>query len=308
MSEKLFKEEDEGRYVQDIRLLDEDKLKNLNEQTVRVLKKIAAERTYPKMIAEGLGLHEQKVYYHVRKLEEAGLIEVYKREKVGGALCKFYRPTSDAFGFSLTDDWKRVEMSTAGVSGEVLDFFSEFIGEGTFQGSIVVGSPKEHGPFMTSARDGHYAVQLGIFLGKFCDLEDRFVVKLDTEVRAEGAEDRHLAMVGGPITNMVSRSLNDKLDVRFDWEEKTWEIVSDLTGERYSGENLGLIAKVWEDGYARVLLSGLDFDGTKTCIIGITQEHEDILEGYEEDEEFYRVIRGLDRDGDGKTDDIEILE
>ncbi len=308
MTDKLLRTEDGDHYVKDIELLDEESLKNLNEQTIRVLKKISVERGYPKMIADELGIHEQKVYYHVRKLEEAGLIEVYKREKVGGALCKFYRPTSEAFGFSLNDEWKKVRMNKAGLSGKVLDFFSEFVGEGVFQGSIVVGSPKEHGPFMTSARDGHYAVQLGIFLGSFCDLEKRFVVKLDTEVKAEGATDRHLMMIGGPITNMISRDLNEDLDVRFDWEQKTWEIVSKRTGSRYSGENLGLIAKVHKDGLARILFSGLDFKGTKTCILGITQEHEEILKDYEVDDEFYRVIKGLDRDGDGKTDDIEVLE
>ncbi len=308
MSRKLLEEDEEGYRQKDIKLLEENQLKNLNDQTIKVLKKISATEAYPKMIAEELNMHEQKVYYHVRKLEDAGLIEVYKREKVGGALCKFYRPTSEAFGFSLTDEWKRVQMDRSSVSSKVMDFFSEFVGEGTFQGSIVVGSPKEHGPFMTSSRDGHYAVQLGIFLGKFCDLEERFVVKLDTEVKAEGANDRHLMMVGGPITNMVSRDLNESLDVRFDWEQKTWEIFSNITGERYSGENTGLIAKVWENGYARILLSGLDFEGTKTCIIGITQKPEEILEDYEKDEEFYRVIKGLDKDGDGKTDAIEILE
>ncbi len=308
MSDKLLREEEGSHYVKDIKLLDEEKLKNLNSQTVRVLEEFARERSYPKMVADRLDMHEQKVYYHVKKLEEAGLIEVYKREKAGGALCKFYRPTSEAFGFSLTDDWKKVRMDKLDVSGTILDFFAEFVEGGTFQGSIVVGSPKEHGPFMTSARDGHYAVQLGIFLGNFCDLENRFVIKLDTEVKAEGAHERNLMMIGGPITNMVTRDLNEDLDVRFDWEGKTWRIVSDATGADYMEDNLGLIAKVHEGDYARILLSGLDFEGTKSCILGITQNYEEILEDYEPGQEFYRVIRGLDRDGDGKTDDIEILE
>ncbi len=308
MSDKLLREEEGSHYVKDIKLLDEEKLKNLNSQTVRVLEEFARERSYPKMVADRLDMHEQKVYYHVKKLEEAGLIEVYKREKAGGALCKFYRPTSEAFGFSLTDDWKKVRMDKLDVSGTILDFFAEFVEGGTFQGSIVVGSPKEHGPFMTSARDGHYAVQLGMFLGNFCDLENRFVVKLDTEVKAEGAHERNLMMIGGPITNMVTRDLNEDLDVRFDWEGKTWRIVSDATGADYMEDNLGLIAKVHEGDYARILLSGLDFEGTKSCILGITQNYEEILEDYEPGQEFYRVIRGLDRDGDGKTDDIEILE
>jgi len=160
---------------------------------------------------------------------------------------------------------------------------------------------------MTASRDGHYAVQLGLFLGGFCDLEERFVVKLDTEVKAEEALDRNLIVIGGPITNTVSRDLNEDLDVRFDWE-KTWKIVSDRTGNSYSDENLGLIAKIEKNGHKRILLSGLDFEGTKTCILAATQQPEKVFDGYTRGEEFYRVIKGLDRDGDGKTDDIEILE
>ncbi|KXA88505.1 hypothetical protein AKJ57_06830, partial [candidate division MSBL1 archaeon SCGC-AAA259A05] len=114
-------------------------------------------------------------------------------------------------------------------------------------------------------------------------------------------------LVGGPITNTVSRDLNEKLKVNFDWD-KTWKIVSEKTGKEYLGDNLGLIAKIRENGHVWILLSGLDFKGTKTCIIAITQKYEKILRDYEGREEFYRVIRGLDRDGDGKTDDIEILE
>ena len=44
-------------------------------------------------------------------------------------------------------------------------FFKEFIDNGIFDGKIVVGSPQPHGPFKTSARDGHYAAHLALFLG-----------------------------------------------------------------------------------------------------------------------------------------------
>ncbi len=308
MTEKILKQKNNTNYTKNIKLLDDNKLKNLNQKTIQVLKQIAKHQTYPKHIAKTLDMHEQKIYYHVKKLEEAGLIKVYKTEKTGGALCKFYKPTSEAYGFTLDNNWTETKIPQAGTSEKIQNFFQEFIEKEKFQGSIVVGSPKEHGPFMTSARDGHYAVQLGLFLGKYTDLENRFVVKLDTEVKAENALDRHLMMVGGPITNIISRDLNDSLDVKFDWEEKTWEIVSDITDDRYSEENIGLIAKIWQNEHARILLSGLDFKGTKTCIIGITQYYDQILENYKQGEEYYKVIKGLDRDGDGKTDDIKILE
>ncbi|MFP4115981.1 MAG: S-layer protein [Candidatus Aenigmatarchaeota archaeon] len=307
MSEKLLKEEDGTRWVKQIKLLDRDKLRNLSPKTLEIFEEISRRKTYPKEIAETMDLHEQKVYYHIRKLESLGLVEVWKKERKGGALCKYYRPVAEAFGFNLSGSWSKAGRQDIDLPEKLLSFFSEFIQDGTFQGSIVVGSPKEHGPFMTAARDGHYAVQLGVFLGGFCDLEERFIIKLDTEVKAEEALDRNLILVGGPITNTVSRDLNEKLDVRFDWE-KTWKIVSEKTGNTYSDENLGLVAKIEDRGNARILLSGLDFKGTKSCVIAVTQHLEEVLGDYRQGEEFYRVIRGLDRDGDGKTDDIEIME
>lgn len=307
MSNKLLKEEEGEYWVKDAQLLDEEKLQTLSPKTVEILKKVSEEETYPKRIADQLGIHEQKVYYHIKKLEDLDLIEVSKKERKGGALCKFYRATSKAFAFDLDGGWNKIKPKKLDVSDRLLSFLSEFTEGGKFHGSIVVGSPKEHGPFMTSARDGHYAVQLGIFLGNFCDLENRFVVKLDTEVKAEDALDRHLLLIGGPITNTISRDLNENLKVKFDWE-KTWKIVSEVTGNEYSGENLALIAKIQESDHSRILISGLDFKGTKTGIIALTQYYDEILEDYDENEEFYRVIKGLDRDGDGKTDDIEILE
>ncbi|MFP4045500.1 MAG: S-layer protein, partial [Candidatus Aenigmatarchaeota archaeon] len=234
-------------------------------------------------------------------------IEVSKKERSRGAICKFYRVKADSFSFSLDESWEKIKLDEVPASDKVRDFFCDFIEDKTFRGSIVVGSPKEHGPFLTSARDGHYAVQLGVFLGDFCDLEKRFIVKLDTEVKAEEAHDRNLVLIGGPIANTVSRDLNEKLDVRFDWEDQ-WKIVSEKTGREYTGDNIGLIAKVEINGYSRLLLSGLHHKGTKSCIIGLTQYHEQILDDHEPESDFYRVIRGLDKDGDGKTDTIEVLE
>lgn len=307
MSKKLLKKEGGDHWAKEIQLLDKDKLRNLSPKTIQILEEISRKQTYPKKIAQDLDVHEQKVYYHIRKLEELDLVEVSRKERKGGALCKYYRPKAGAFGFNLTKDWKKMKSPKLDLPENLLSFFSEFMEDGIFQGSIVVGSPKDHGPFMTSARDGHYAVQLGIFLGNFCDLENRFVVKLDTEVKAEDALNRDLMLIGGPITNTISRDLNEELKVRFDWE-KTWKIVSERSDNEYSGENLGLLAKIQHNGHTRILLSGLDFKGTKTCIIAITQNYGEILKDYKPGEEFYRVIKGLDRDGDGKTDDVEILE
>ena len=188
------------------------------------------------------------------------------------------------------------------------DFLYEFIKDGVFNGSIVVGSPAQHGPFLTTARDGHYAAQLGMFLGKFCSSGNRFVIKLDTELKAEESQNRNLIIIGGPVANMVCADLNEKLKIKFNWD-KTWKIVSEK-GE-YFEETDGLVAKItnpWDNTKKIILLSGIKFEGTKSCILGLTQKYEKLLKGFSKNRDFYKVIRGLDRDGDGKVDDIKILE
>jgi len=63
-----------------------------------------------------------------------------------------------------------------------------------------------------------------------------------------------------------------------------------------------------ESGAVIVLLSGLHAVGTMAAILGLTHFAEDVLEGYSPGEDFYRVVAGQDRDGDGRLDAVSILE
>ena len=119
-----------------------------------------------------------------------------------------------------------------------------------------------------------------------------------------------MILIGGPVTNIISSEVNNKLDVKFVWNN-SWQICSSISKKCYAQENCGLIAKVknpWDKNKSIILLSGLRYGGTKACIIAITQHANKILQDYNKKNDFYRVINGLDRDGDGKIDDIEILE
>src|SRR3990172_6579624 len=69
----------------------------------RILKELASFPTYPRELAKRLNVHEQKVYYHIHKLEKAGLIEVVKKQEVHGTLANVYAPTAPAFVFALKE-------------------------------------------------------------------------------------------------------------------------------------------------------------------------------------------------------------
>src|SRR6266702_4256584 len=243
----------------------------------RILQELARAPDYPNALAARLNVHEQKVYYHVRRLERAGLLEVIREE------------------------------SKRGASARVLE---EFSSDGMFNGSIVVGSPYTHGPFSTTSRDSPYAVELGFFLGRLFAAPKRPLVRLDTELKAAGPGRDHLILVGGPVANIITMDLNPHLAVNFDWKQ-VWRMASSRTKRHYADEQVGLIAKVrspWNPSRAVVLLGGLHAVGTMAAILGVTQSADDVLDGYKPGEDFYRVVAGQDRDADGRIDTVSILE
>lgn len=307
---KLLVERKKGKHFsKEIEIVDTPSklLPALNKTAINILSEIANKPNYPKEIAKKLGIDRQKVYYHIHKLEKSGLIKVVKEMKKGGAICKFYYPISHAFGFELSTNEREIRLEE---TQKFKEFLEEFIGSGIFNGFIVVGSPVPHGPFLTSARDGHCAVQLAFLLGNFCELPKEDVVKLDTEVRAEHEEKNNMILIGGPITNTISSEVNEKLKIRFVWKE-VWKVFSEISEKEYVDEDLGIIAKIknpWDETKKIIILAGLKFEGTKACILGITNFSEKLLKNYRKGEDFFALIKGLDKDGDGKIDDIRILE
>src|SRR3990172_7074447 len=67
----------------------------------RILQELARSPDYPSNLAARLHLHEQKVYYHVRQLESAGLLRVVRSEARKGAAARILAPTADAFAILL---------------------------------------------------------------------------------------------------------------------------------------------------------------------------------------------------------------
>ncbi|HEX9341859.1 MAG TPA: helix-turn-helix domain-containing protein [Thermoplasmata archaeon] len=276
----------------------------------RILQELARAPDYPNALAARLNVHEQKVYYHVRRLERAGLLEVIREESKRGASARVLAPTADAFAVVLKGRGTPVASPLLPHAGIVARFLEEFSSEGTFNGSIVVGSPYTHGPFGTTSRDSPYAVELGFFLGRLFAAPKRPLLRLDTEMKAAGPGRDHLILVGGPVANIITMDLNPHLAVNFDWKQ-VWRMESSRTKRHYVDEQVGLIAKVrnpWNPARVVVLLGGLHAVGTMAAILGMTQSADDVLDGYTPGEDFYRVVAGQDRDADGRIDAVSILE
>src|SRR3989344_1338447 len=68
-----------------------------SELAHKILNLLAKEPMYTIDIAKSLKVHEQKVYYHIRNLEKAGIIKIVKKETKHGATANFYALTEPAF-------------------------------------------------------------------------------------------------------------------------------------------------------------------------------------------------------------------
>lgn len=274
----------------------------------RILGELAKSPDYPSALAKRLRVHEQKVYYHINRLREAGLLRVVREEQGQGAPAKILAPSAEAFALVLPGSGS-ASTDLAPLSGPLRAFLGDFAKDGMLDAWMVLGAPTPHGPFLTAARDSPYAAQLGLFLGRYFGLRRGLAVKLDTEVKAEGLEKGNLIVIGGPVANIVALDLNPKLAVTFDWSQ-VWRLRSTGTGKTYADETVGIVAKVpnpWKAGAWILEVAGLRYPGTIAALLAVTDYAEVLLRGYEGGE-LYRVVQGWDRDGDGRLDDIQVLE
>jgi len=312
------------RMVKDIKIFDDPQMLKiiLNRTSWKILSMLYEKERYPLEVARALGVHEQKVYYHIRKLLKAGVVTLARQEERKGAVAKYYKVIYPAFGIEFPQGYKPIERLLSSLFGfggysVVRMFFSEFINQnGIFDGKIVVGSPIPHGPFKTSARDGHYASHLAFFFGQFIIMPHDFSVKLDVDVKVEKEEKNNLVLVGGPGTNLLTQELNDYLPVKFNMmpSEQGYllgGLVSQKTGRVYVADSVGVVAKIvnpWDSSKRVIVLAGNKAVGTKACVLALTNFWEKTLKDYRGEDTFAKVIQGYDMDGDGKVDSIEILE
>jgi DNA-binding transcriptional ArsR family regulator len=288
----------------------------LNKLSWKILQLLSEKEMYPMEIAKKLKVHEQKIYYHIRKLAKAGVIKVVREEEKKGAVAKYYKTVFPAMGAELPFGYQKINrLPVNSIDEKMRRFLNPLIKDDTFDAKIVVGSPDPHGPFKATARDGHYAAYLTFFLGQFVDLPKNFSIKLDVDVKAEKEERNNLISVGGPGTNLITQELNEFLPIRFNMMPSEHGfllggLVSEKTQNIYTADDMGVIAKIpnpWNTEKSVIVLAGNKAVGTKACVLALTKFWKKTLKNFD-DSKFVAVIQGFDLDGDGKVDSIEVLE
>ncbi len=279
----------------------------------RIMELLSRGPMYPAQVAKELKIYEQSSYYYIRKLVGIGAVEEAGKNFVRGGTARLYRAASPSFGIEM--DWGETKFVSALPSDvlhpSALKLFENFVSGKEFKGLIVVGAPDPHGPYKSSARDGHYAVHLGFFLGHITSAApSEFVVKLDVDAKAEKVlTGNNLISIGGPGTNIVTAEFNRYLPIRFD-EKNFWSGLVDESGKRYSLDNHGLIAKIrnpYDGNSSVIVVAGVRAAGTKSAIIALTNYSEDVLEKYNGEDDWALVVQGFDMNSDGKMDHVDIV-
>jgi hypothetical protein len=280
----------------------------------RIMELLSRGPKYPAQVAKELKIYEQSAYYYIRKLVSIGAVQEVGRNFVRGGTARLYQTSSPSFGIEM--DWgetKLGSMMPAGGGGHpsASRFFENFVAGKEFRGLLVVGAPDPHGPYKSSARDGHYAVHLAFFLGHVTGaVPSEFVVKLDVDAKAEKVlTGNNLISIGGPGTNIVTAEFNRYLPVRFD-EKNFWSGLIDGSGNRYGLDNHGLIAKIknpYDGNSSIVVVAGVRSAGTKSAVIALTNYSEEVLKRYNGEDEWALVVQGFDMNSDGKIDHVDVV-
>ncbi|MFY9870970.1 MAG: hypothetical protein WAK17_14735 [Candidatus Nitrosopolaris sp.] len=268
---------------------------------------------YPIEIAKKLRIYEQSAYYYVRKLVEIGALEDAGTNNVRGGTARLYHSSSPAFGIEMSWGEKHLDFQTHPDYEHPYGrkFFNDYIVNNCFNGLIIVGAPDPHGPYRSSARDGHYAVHLAFFLGMISNIPSEFIVKLDADAKAEKViEGNNLISIGGPGTNIITAEFNKFLPIKFN-EKNFWSgLVEGSSAKPYNLDNQGLIAKI-KNPYNHekniIVVAGVRSIGTKSAVIALTNYSEEILKSYQNDEEWALVVQGFDMNADGKIDHVDII-
>lgn len=309
METYLAKKEKGSFKITKARFLEEpSQIKIIDHPTrIKIIKMLDKTAMFPGEMAKKLGLHEQKLYYHLKQLDNAGVVEVVETKNIRGTTAKKFKASELSFAFTLTDNWEDLNIAVPNVNASLERFINPFINNGKFSAKIVVGSPDPHGPFKASARDGHYAVDLALFFGKYSKSPEKSIVALDVDT---GLEKGNLIVVGGPVTNMTAKELNKSLPVKFS-ESPPWGLISDKTHKEYTQENSGIIARIPHPNSPEhhiLYLAGIRGVGTKSAVLAFITRHEELLKTFSKQKVWSAVVQGFDLDGDGKIDSVDILE
>lgn len=281
-----------------------------NKLTQDILKRLSKTNLCAMDVARDLKEHEQKIYYHLRRLEKAGIIKVVGTEKRSGMTAKMYSTVSPIVAAKLYDDGHIVDsLAPHTLDPKMNKFFEPFVKEGLLDAKIIVGDPSPHGKYDKGAKDPMYAADFFLMMGRL--LKDfRFPhYKIDIEIRESDLKE-NLILLGDPKSNTISEKVNEHLPIHFEFEPE-FVIKSKVRIKKYNDPRTGIIIKYtnpFNKDKKILLVAGIRSKGMRAAVIALTQHFDKMVFDMDEEGNVFRVVEGLDKDGDGIVDSIRIVE
>jgi DNA-binding transcriptional ArsR family regulator len=281
-----------------------------NALSIRIIKELVKNPSCALDLARGLKEHEQKIYYHIRKLENSGIIKLVGSEKRFGMTAKIYDVVSPVVATKLYDDGlslKATESLTKNL--DMVRLMHPFVVDGKLNAKIIIGNPYPHGKYEKGSADSPYVADLALFLGNMVSNLEMPCYKLDDHVREKDLKN-NLILIGNPQFNTITEKVNKHLPVYFD-EKKNWAITSRSTGNSYTDDFMGVVIKCpnpFNPEKKLLILAGKRSRGTIASIIAATQQTKNLINDNSNTNEFARIVKGIDKEGDGFIDTVKFIE
>lgn len=281
-----------------------------SDLSLKIISELAKKPACAMDLSRRLDQHEQKIYYHLRKLENAGIIKQIRTEKRHSMTAKIYGVVSPVVSTKIhTNGGHSIEEKSMMPPPKMKKLLTPFIKDGKLNALLILGDPYEHGEHDAPARSSVHTFDFAVMMGRFLK-ELKFPhYKLDVDIREEDLKN-NLIVFNSSKANTVIQKLNQYMPIYFD-NKRGWQIVSTFSGKTYTDPRIGLIAKFdnpFCEGKKVLVISGLRTRGIHSSIIAITQQLNKLMEGISERDDLFRVVEGFDKDGDRVIDTVRFLE
>ncbi len=280
-----------------------------SELAVKIVSELSRQPQCAMDLSRKLKQHEQKIYYHLRNLERAGMVKKVGTESRYGMTAKIYDVVSPVVSAKLYEDGYSVSNPEPMKNPVVAEFLKPFIQNGKLNAKILIGDPYPHGKFDAGGMDACYASELALLLGIHINQFPVNSVRLDIHVTEEDLKE-NLIIIGCPKYNGISYKINQYLPIYFD-EDEDWKIVSKITGKHYDNDLAGVVIKC-NNPYNRnkkiLVLAGRRTRGTQSAVMAVTKNLNELVKHADDTSTLAKVVRGVDANGDSVVDSIKILE
>lgn len=264
-------------------------------------------------VAKKLKQHEQKIYYHIRRLEKAGIVYTISNERRRGMIAKIYSVVSPVVATKLFEKGVEVKDRITTIRSEVTEFFSPFVKDGVLNAKIILGSTKIHGKYEARAVDSPFLTDFLLFLGSLITNLDvsSVIYRFDIDVTEEELKNNNLILIGNPKINSITDRINSSLPIYFD-VNTDFRIISKLTGNKYSYDADAVVIKTknpFNPSKELLLLAGKRSEGLRSAVIAVMNHTNEILSGNIKNKNLIaKVVSGVDKDSDGLIDGVKFYE